>query len=82
VAKQERLYSTAEGAYATRLTLSSFRAKVSKLGIKGKRQGQKMFYTHKQLEDIYGGIPAEGKKAPKKVKSKKLTQSKATTKRK
>ena len=73
LAKQERLYSAEEGAYATRLTLSSFRAKVSTLGIKGKRQGQKVFYTHKQLEDIYAGIPARGTKAPKKAKRRTAT---------
>lgn len=58
MAKQERLYSAAEGAYATRLSLSSFRTKVSKLGIKGKRQGQKVFYTKQMLQDIYDGVPA------------------------
>jgi len=59
LAKQERLYSTEEGAYATRLALSSFRTKVSKLGIKGQRQGQKVFYTKKQLEDVYDGVPSK-----------------------
>ena len=59
MAKQERLYSTEEGAYATRLALSSFRTKVSKLGIKGQRQGQKVFYTKSQLEDVYNGVPSK-----------------------
>jgi hypothetical protein len=84
LAKQERLCSAEEGAYATRLTLSSFRAKVSKLGIKGTRQGQKVFYTHKQLEDIYNGVAAKGKKVAKEVraKSKKPNKSKIATQKK
>ncbi len=57
--KQERLYSAEEGAYATRLALSSFRTKVSKLGIKGQRQAVKVFYTRKQLEDVLKGISAK-----------------------
>ena len=71
MADQERLYSADEGAYATRLTLSSFRVKVSKLGIKGQKQGVKVFYTRKQLEDVYNGIPAtNGATKRKTVKAK------------
>jgi hypothetical protein len=65
LARKERLYSTEEGAYATRLTLSSFRTKVSKLGVKGQRQGQKVFYTKKQLEDVYNGVPSKKAKTAK-----------------
>jgi hypothetical protein len=58
MAKKERLYSAEQAAYATRLAVSSLRSKVSRLGIKGNRQGTKVFYTHRQLEDIYNGVPA------------------------
>lgn len=34
--EEERLYTSKEGAHMTRLTINSFRVKVSKLGIKGK----------------------------------------------
>jgi hypothetical protein len=59
VAKADRLYTAEQGAYMTRLTMSSFRTKVSKLGIKGKRQGVKVFYSRKQLEDVHNGVPAK-----------------------
>ena len=42
-----------------RLTLQSFRTKVSKLGIKETKQGVKVFYTRKQLEDVHKGVPAK-----------------------
>jgi hypothetical protein len=63
LAKEERFYSSSEGAYATRVSLATFRTKVSKLGIKGKRQGQKVFYTKQQLQNIYDGVPAAKKAA-------------------
>jgi hypothetical protein len=69
VPNQERLYSATEGAYATRLSLSSFRTKVSKLGVKGQRQGQKVFYTKQMLQDIYDGVPA-GKPTKRKAGAK------------
>jgi len=56
MAKQEKLYSATEGAYMTRLTLFSFRTKVSQLGIKGQRQGRRVFYSRRQLEDVYAGV--------------------------
>ena len=59
MAKQDRLYSAEEGAFMTRLTFSSFRTKVSKLGIKGKKQGVKVFYTRRQLEDVHSGVSAK-----------------------
>ena len=57
--QQERLYTAVEGAHMTRLALSSFRTKVSKLGIRGQRDGQRMLYTHKQIEDIFNGVPGK-----------------------
>jgi hypothetical protein len=57
--KQERLFTAEQSAFMTRLTISSFRTKVSRLGIKGQRQGLKVFYTRKQLEDVLKGIPAK-----------------------
>ena len=71
MAKQERLYTSKEGAIMTRLTINSFRVKVSRFGIKGKKQGNNVFYTHKQIEDIYYGVSA-----------KKPTKRKAAAKRK
>ena len=59
MAKQERLYTAVEGAHMTRLALSSFRSKVSKLKIRGTRDGQRMLYTHKQIEDIFNGVPGK-----------------------
>ena len=55
MAKQERLYSAAESAFMTRTTLATFRTKASTLGIKGRRDGKKVYYTRAQLEDIYNG---------------------------
>ena len=62
MAKQGKLYSATQAAHAIKLTLSSFRTKVSKLGIKGTKQGRKVFYTRKQLENIQDGIFAKGRK--------------------
>jgi hypothetical protein len=77
VANQQRLYSSEEGAYMTRLTIGSFRVKVSKLGIRGTKQGSKVFYTRKQLEAIYEGSVAKIEKAVKaKEKVKKVSKAK------
>jgi hypothetical protein len=73
MAKQERLYSAVEGALMTRTTPTTFRTKASKLGIKGRRDGTKVYYTRAQLEDIYNG------KASRKVKA--LPEKKAKAKR-
>jgi hypothetical protein len=78
MAKQERLYTAVEGAFMTRMTLNIFRTKAGKLGIKGRRDGTKVYYTRAQLEDIYYG------KASKKVKAlpaKKARAKKATARR-
>jgi hypothetical protein len=73
MAKQERLYSAVEGAFMTRTTLTTFRTKASKLGIKGRRDGTKVYYTRAQLEDIYNGKASRKVKAlpAKKTKAKK-----------
>jgi hypothetical protein len=72
---KERLYSAIEGAHMTRLTMSSFRTKVSKLGIKGRRDGTKVYYTRAQLQDIYDGkVSTKVRALPaKKAKAKKAT---------
>ena len=73
----EKLFTAEQGAFMTRLTLSSFRTKVSRLGIKGQRQGTKVLYTRKQLEDVHDGIPARGRKSnPPKTKKAKPTKAK------
>lgn len=76
MAKQERLYSAEEGAFMTRLTINSFRVKVSKLGIKGTKKGVKVFYTKAQLQDIYDNKPSKAVKAlpAKKAKAKRSTE--------
>ena len=77
MATNEKLFTAEQGAFMTRLTLSSFRTKVSRLGIKGQRQGQKVFYTRKQLEDVHGGIAAKmGKTVKVKKVSKKASRGK------
>lgn len=55
MAKAE-LFDVATSAYKTRLTIGSFRVKVSLLGIKGERQGNKVYYTKAQLLDVYNGV--------------------------
>lgn len=76
----EKLFTAQQGAFMTRLTLSSFRTKVSRLGIKGTKQGKKVFYTRKQLEDVHKGIPARGRRA-KPTKTKKTRKPVATGRR-
>jgi len=75
--KEERLFDAKQGAYMTRMALASFRTRVSKLKIKGKRDGRKVFYTRGQLETIYAGIPAKAKSA----KVKKTVESRKTTRK-
>jgi hypothetical protein len=64
----QKLFTAEQGAFMTRLTLSSFRTKVNKLGIKGTKQGVKVFYTRKQLEAIYKGSVAKPVKNAVKTK--------------
>ena len=55
----------------TRLTMSSFRTKVSRPGIERTEQGVKVFYTRKQLEAINkrsAAKPAKTVKTRKKVR--------------
>lgn len=70
MAKTERRYTADEGAYMTRLTINSFRVKVSVLGIRGMRDGSRVYYSHKQLEDIYNGVSAKKNGKPKTTKTK------------
>jgi hypothetical protein len=79
VEKADKLYTAQEGAFMTRLTLSSFRTKVSRLGIKATKQGVKVFYTRKMLEDVYNGI---GVKALVDQRRRKPTKAKKPTKTK
>jgi hypothetical protein len=65
---KEKLYSAEQGAHMTRLTLSSFRSKASRLMIKGQKQGRQVFYTRRQLEDVYQSIPSKLVKAFKEKK--------------
>jgi hypothetical protein len=60
---KEKLYTAEQGAYMTRLTLSSFRSKTNRLMIKGQRQGKQVYYTRRQLENVYQGIPSKLEKA-------------------
>ena len=62
---KEKLYTVKQGAHMTHLTLSSFRSKASRLMIKGQRQGRQVYYTRRQLEDVYYGIPSKLVKASK-----------------
>lgn len=74
----DRLFTAEQGAYMTGLKLSSFRTKVSNLGIKGTKQGHIVFYTQKQLEDVHSGI---GVKALVDQKRKKPAEAKKSSKR-
>jgi len=84
ITKEERLYTAVEGAFMTRTTLSTFRTKVSKLGIKGKRDGTRVLYTRAQLQDIYAGkASTKVQKHPfKKAKAKRGTARRGAAKAK
>ena len=56
MAEQRKVYDSKQAAYATRLTLGSFYVKACILGVKGKRKGRQVFYTHKQVLDIFNGV--------------------------
>ena len=75
---KEKLYTAKQGAHMTRLTLSSFRSKASRLMIKGQRQGRQVYYTRRQLEDVYHGIPS---KLGKEFKAKKRARRKTIKRR-
>jgi hypothetical protein len=62
MAKDERLYSAEEAAFATRLTLPAFKARVAKLGIKAVSKpdnARKDYYTKSQLQEIHDNKAAE-----------------------
>jgi hypothetical protein len=82
MAKQERLYSATEAAYATRLTITTFRSKVSRLGIKGTRKGVNAYYTKAQLQDIFDNKPSKVMKAlpARKAKAKKAAERRTARK--
>jgi hypothetical protein len=71
VSKEEKLFSAEQGAFMTRMALSSFRTKVSKLKIKGTKQGVKVLYTRRQLESVYYGVAS---KPVKTVRVKKVSK--------
>jgi hypothetical protein len=48
----ERVITAEQGAYMVGLTLSSFRTKVSRLGIKGKKDGRNVFYTFAEIMKV------------------------------
>ena len=73
VSKDERLFTAEKGAYMTRMALATFRAKVSTLGIKGTKQGVRVFYTREQLETIYKGKVGKSAKVAKAEKRVKKT---------
>jgi hypothetical protein len=76
MANQDRQYSSPEGAYATRVSLATFRTKVGKLGIKGTKKGVKVFYTKAQLQDIFDNKPSKVVRAlpARKAKAKRSTE--------
>jgi len=82
VENQDRLYSSTESAYATRLTVNSFRAKVSRLGIRGTRKGVNVYYTKAQLQDIFDNKPSRAVKLlpAKRAKAKKSTERRTARK--
>jgi hypothetical protein len=82
MANTERLYDTKEAAFATRLTINSFRVKAFKLGIKGQRQGVKVYFTRAQLQDVYDNKPSRKMRAlpVEKAKVKKATTRRAERK--
>jgi hypothetical protein len=81
---KEKLYTTVQGAHMTRLTLSAFRSKASRLMIKGQRQGRQVYYTQTQLEGVYYGIPSKlvkASKAKKRSRTKSIKQRAAERRR-
>jgi hypothetical protein len=57
----ERVITAQQGAHMVGLTLSSFRTKVSRLGVKGKKDGRNVFYTLGEIVRVKKGIKARGK---------------------
>lgn len=65
MAKEDNLIAAEQGATETGLTLSGFRAKVKQFGIRGLRQGKRLYYSQGQLDDVARAISMEKKEAEK-----------------
>lgn len=52
----ERVITAEQGAHMVGLTLSSFRSKVSRLGIEGKKDGRNVFYTLAEIVKVSKSI--------------------------
>jgi hypothetical protein len=61
----ERVITAAQGANMVGLTLSSFRNRVSRLGIKGKKDGRNVFYTLGEIVRVKKGIKTRSEPAKK-----------------
>ena len=55
----ERVITAEQGAYMVGLTLSAFRTKVSRLRIKGKKDGRKVFYILSEIVKVNRSIKAK-----------------------
>ena len=62
----ERVITAEQGAYMVGLTLASFRNKVSRLGIKGKKDGRNVFYTLAEITRINKRSAGRRKSTPTK----------------
>jgi hypothetical protein len=63
------MYTAVEASYMTRMTLSSFRVKVSRLKIKpASKDGRKVLYTRSQVQAVYDGNSYQAVKKSKKSK--------------
>ena len=62
----ERVITAEQGAHMVGLTLSSFRSKVSRLGIKGKKDGRNVFYTLEEITKINRTSAGRRKSTPTK----------------
>ena len=59
----ERVITAEQGAHMVGLTLASFRNKVCRLGIKGRKDGRNVFYTFGEIVRVKQGSKS---KPPKK----------------
>ena len=60
----ERVITAEQGAHMVGLTLASFRSKVSRLGIKGMRDGRNVFYTLGEITKVQQGTKTQRKSKP------------------
>jgi hypothetical protein len=65
VGETDELYTADQCATLTGLSVSGFREKVRLFGIKGLRQGKRLYYSQDQLDDVKKGITVEVKEAEK-----------------